>query len=628
MALPDFGLMTKADKQKLDTIPSDALLTESTANQTYLTQTAAANTYLTQSAASTTYLKKTDAASTYLTQTNAANTYMTKTAAQNYINEAVANAGGGGGISLSKSSTINVTPGGGTITAANSDKYVMGSKISDTIHNLASNVIIDEVRGSNVIFDDGDNNIFIYRADANSTICGFGTNDTLYFDSPYVGTPATTASGLAVTIGGYQLLLRGPRKSGGWRGANELENFETISAGTNIKFVNVADTMNSVEAAVAVTTINAATTNSDDYCQFMFAGGSTGVLYDDGDYNVFFAYNTAVTTEAQIYGFSDNDILYIPNDTTPVLAKRLDDNSAYIEYWTAGNSVSNYWRYFTIRGKRISGKTANEAASFSDMVTALGPQDKLLVRNIAGRIWYPTVYAYQTLTTDADDVTNTEDYQIIDLGSGKDTIHNSGAHCSIYGNASVDNIYNDGDYCTLDGGAANDTVINSGDYVYITNATGNGTDRIENSGDFCTIVGGTGNETVINGGNYCSILGNASIDSIANTGSYCTIVGGKGNDYIYNDGTNNVYVVNSGDANDTLCGFGANDTLLIVGANAIFQTTTTGYLASISSSQKVLIKGSRISGKTANALASFNALSSGFKMNVYNNSEELTQVTV
>ena len=47
MTLPNFGLMTKADKQKLDAIPSGTLVTVSVANGTYLTKADASNTYVT-----------------------------------------------------------------------------------------------------------------------------------------------------------------------------------------------------------------------------------------------------------------------------------------------------------------------------------------------------------------------------------------------------------------------------------------------------------------------------------------------------------------------------------------------------------------------------------------------------
>lgn len=38
--LPDFGLMTKADKQKLDSISADTILTKAAASDTYATKTA------------------------------------------------------------------------------------------------------------------------------------------------------------------------------------------------------------------------------------------------------------------------------------------------------------------------------------------------------------------------------------------------------------------------------------------------------------------------------------------------------------------------------------------------------------------------------------------------------------
>lgn len=47
MALPEFGLMTRADKQKLDSVPSDTLITATTAANTFLAKTDSA-TYLTR----------------------------------------------------------------------------------------------------------------------------------------------------------------------------------------------------------------------------------------------------------------------------------------------------------------------------------------------------------------------------------------------------------------------------------------------------------------------------------------------------------------------------------------------------------------------------------------------------
>ena len=47
MALPEFGFMTKADKQKLDSVPSDTLITATTAANVFLAKTDSA-TFLTR----------------------------------------------------------------------------------------------------------------------------------------------------------------------------------------------------------------------------------------------------------------------------------------------------------------------------------------------------------------------------------------------------------------------------------------------------------------------------------------------------------------------------------------------------------------------------------------------------
>ena len=100
--------------------------------------------------------------------------------------------------------------------------------------------------------------------------------------------------------------------------------------------------------------------------------------------------------------------------------------------------------------------------------------------------------------------------------------------------------------------STNDTVL-TGSTVF---------DIINNSGRHATINAGGGDDLITNNGYYASINGDADNDSIVNNSYYATISGGKGNDTVY-AGYESVIKYASGDGNDVIYNFNANDTLNI-----------------------------------------------------------------
>ena len=184
-------------------------------------------------------------------------------------------------------------------------------------------------------------------------------------------------------------------------------------------------------------------------------------------------------------------------------------------------------------------------------------------------------------------------YTLIDGGDGNDTIENSDNkenYSTVLGGAGDDYITNSGINVSINGGEGNDTIDNWNYSVTING--GEGADSIYNRSDNVLIDGGDGantitstgqNVTITNSGDKSSITGGSGTDSISNTGSYVSINTGEGDDYVYNSGSNltinggtgddtienaggsNIFFqYNSGDGNDIINGFGANDTLYFV----------------------------------------------------------------
>ena len=166
-------------------------------------------------------------------------------------------------------------------------------------------------------------------------------------------------------------------------------------------------------------------------------------------------------------------------------------------------------------------------------------------------------------TDDADSIYNDYYNVTVDAGAGNDTIRNttswySGVNAIIDAGKGNDSIYNDASNVSIDAGAGNDS--------------------IENSGTSSFIIMGSGNDFITNGGGNVSIYAGSGNDTIRNYSSNALINGGKGDDFIslpsYSEF--NVIEYKSGDGNDTIFGFKANDTLKIGDGTGSYSTQKSG----------------------------------------------------
>ena len=114
--------------------------------------------------------------------------------------------------------------------------------------------------------------------------------------------------------------------------------------------------------------------------------------------------------------------------------------------------------------------------------------------------------------------------------------------------------------------------IDSGDYSGITFGGSSSKDSITNNGEDIIFDLGDGLDRIKNNANSVSILGGLGNDRINNTAAQVSIVGGKGNDNVTVSGGDeggNIFVHNTGDGNDKLFKFKANDTIKILGSALI-----------------------------------------------------------
>lgn len=203
---------------------------------------------------------------------------------------------------------------------------------------------------------------------------------------------------------------------------------------------------------------------------------------------------------------------------------------------------------------------------------------------------------YNTISGSSENDTNQSSSNVINLTNDNDNFNNSRSKVKIQALAGNDTVYNSVSEVTISGGDGKDSIWNhEGNKTSLIGGAGD--DYIANEGNNVTISGGEGKDSIWNYNNSkTSINGGADDDSIENYADNVTISGGKGSDGIFNDcmlnlydgtihyynsyGSNVLFEYNSGDGNDTICGFKSNSTLSISG----------GSYSSVTSNNDVIIK--------------------------------------
>ena len=150
------------------------------------------------------------------------------------------------------------------------------------------------------------------------------------------------------------------------------------------------------------------------------------------------------------------------------------------------------------------------------------------------------------------------------------------------------------DYTTWTGTSKKDKVyIDYADNVKVN--TGKGNDSIYNHlGYYATINTGSGNDTIkLNSGNGSSINAGSGNDRISLYGGYSdviTIKGGTGNDKIYGSGNKTLHQYTSGDGNDVIFNWSANDTISITGGTYTEETVGNDVILTVGKG-KITLKG-------------------------------------
>ncbi|MBE8952518.1 MAG: C40 family peptidase, partial [Quinella sp. 1Q7] len=281
--------------------------------------------------------------------------------------------------------------------------------------------------------------------------------------------------------------------------------------------------------------------------------GGTGKDYieNNDSENVLFMYSSGDSND-KISGFNETSTLQIGDGTGTYSTQQ------------SGNNI-----IVTVGKGKITLSGAASLSTVNIKGTLGGGQSSKLISLTSGADNYTnTVSGATILALGSDDfIDNYGDKVSINGGDGDDYIYNNGANTSISGGNGDDSITNSGANVKINGGNGDDSITNSGANVKING--GNGYDSIENNGSDVTINGGAGNDSIDNyyvdnvsidggaGNDYIhaegdslTINGGDGNDYIANYGDSVKIDGGSGNDYIYNNG--DYVTVNGGTGNDSI----------------------------------------------------------------------------
>ena len=198
---------------------------------------------------------------------------------------------------------------------------------------------------------------------------------------------------------------------------------------------------------------------------------------------------------------------------------------------------------------------------------------------------------YKEVTSDGNIIITVDKYKItLDGAESLSTLNIFGVE-EIEGN----NYRNRTDDTAITATEGDDSIRNTGSNV-VLNALG-GNDSVVNSRKNVTIDAGRGYDTISSEGDSVSINAGAGNDSIYNDGgNNVTIIGGMGNDSISNnwdydeDGSNALFVYNSGDGNDIIDGFKTYSTLSIAGGLYSLRTSGNDVIVKVDDGQ-ITLKG-------------------------------------
>ena len=267
-------------------------------------------------------------------------------------------------------------------------------------------------------------------------------------------------------------------------------------------------------------------------------------------------FNSSVTS----IGMSSDSLIAVAGEQTVTIGGMFTDSINSI--WSLDGARASYFED-SIKGAYIS----NGNIKFNDTVQT--GETALIVLDGIGSTDMDVMYKTVNITPDnfagnkASIVSNSGNYGI--------SLGGVFSNQTFVGTKGADTITLEGTSLTVNANSGHDSIISGGDSLSINGGKGN--DTIENSGESLTITSGTGNDIITSDGSKVSINAGAGKDSITSNGDDATIIGGTGNDQISVGSGTALIEYASGDGNDTIYGFKANDTLSIEGGEYSRETS-------------------------------------------------------
>ena len=502
------------------------------------------------------------------------------------------------------------------------------------------------------------------EGDGNDTVYGFDSNDTLNITS---GSYSTSIKGndFIVTVGTQKIILKNAVGSEFEKviiknSKGKLDIYQDWKSKTVTEVDNRANniTLKSAKSGSYITnygdkvliTGNNGADNIFNFGNYTTISGGKGkdVIYNGGDY-------------VSISGGAGNDEIgsaAIGNYVT-VNAGTGNDYISMIDYYDANlgiahTSYKTVVQYAsgdgndTIRGfnsddtLHITKGTYSTAVNGTDVIVTVGKSkltlkdaagQNLSIKNASGKVTTKFFAAQTSLTSGNDNYTNQIDNNIVYALGGNDYVTNFlASNVTIYGGKGNDTL-SDNSLITknifMSGDAGNDSLtVFQKENVTLSGGAGNDTLNVKNCSKNVSMIGGNGNDT-IEFSNFCSnvvALGGDGKDYINSYGfNYnSTIIGGIGNDTINLNtygSKNNLIQYASGDGNDTIFGFDANDTLKITSGS--YSTTKSGsdFIVTVGK-QKITLKDAVNSNYDK-----INIVNSKNKLATYNNWSKRTGLT-
>lgn len=581
--------------------------------------------------------------------------------------------GGAGNDSLTNSSGSKVTlsgDAGNDSLQANggSEILLLGGAGNDlfTIGSGAASVTVNGGAGNDYIDAQNDSagNYYIYgEGEGKDTIAGYKTGDTIQLTAGYVDTSKAAFSGsdFVITVGSGSITLKDLAKS-------TISAVE-ITTANGIATINIPQELLGTKSADNL--INSKSGSSESPFKIDALAGNDKIN-NTGDYVSIFggAGNDTISlgggtaesiNHGTINGGKGNDVVTITSDKHAYLFEYASGDGNDIIYGLGSSDTLEF----------TSGSISSAVFDGTDYVITVG-KNSITLKNIEGGSTFTTMNAdgdsgTATVpltwrgTKNADTLDNAiAGYELYALG-GSDSITNSGADVYIEGDVGDDYISNTGVSVIIDGGAGKDTISNKGngasivggagnDSIYnfgssltagedlainVTISGGDGADTIDNIGSGVEIYGDDDNDIINSSGSNVKLYGGAGNDniSVGSSATGVTVGGGKGNDTITietvaaaegAEAKAHTFVYASGDGNDNIYGYGANDSFNIYGTDGETTLSASDYSTSISDKDLIITVGT---GKNAGKITLHNVVGTVSQTTINGETVNITKIT-